>query len=393
MEQIARPFLVLEITGNSAGHLGGVIAARTLPQLLFGVFAGVVSDWFDRRRVLLVDKCGVWLINVAFVAVLLLDRLELWHLYAYSFTRGVMMAFDQPARQSLIPSIVPPDRVTNALALMSATQNTMRILGASLGGFVYYAVGAEGAFLAIAMIYSGAVLSTWLLDVPTHARATTSRVADMGRGLVEGARFAFTHPAIRGVLGIALVHFTFGMAYMQVFLPLFAEQVLEIGSVGFGFMASVSGAGALATAIAIARRPPRRLGALLPGIVAAFGVGLVLFSLATYVPGPVGLGLAFGLVALIGGLQTSFFSLSRALMLDAAPEDLRGRVLSLLSLDRAFMSAGAAAAGLLAAAIGVQSAQIVYGAACALGALGVLALAREFRRVATLGAPVAEARA
>jgi hypothetical protein len=208
----------------------------------------------------------------------------------------------------------------------------------------------------------------------------------MGRGIVEGMRFAFNHVAIRGVLVLSLVYFTFGMSYMQVFLPLFADGVLEIGSAGFGAMSSISGAGALVAAIFIARRQPTRLGAVLPWTVTAFGAVLVLFSLSTYLPRPpglVGLLLPFALIAVIGGLQTGFFSLSRSLMLHASPEHLRGRVLSLLSLDRALMSAGAALAGFLAAAQGVQLAQITYGLICFAGGFAVYALARDFRRSVT----------
>lgn len=382
MEQIARPFLILDITGGSEVHLGAVIAIRMLPQLLFGVWAGVVSDWFDRRRILLLDKSAVLAINIVFAGVLVAGRLELWHIYAYAFVRGAMMAFDQPARQSLIPSVVPARRVTNALALMSATQNTMRIAGATAGGLAYAWLGAKGAFVGIALVYIPAVVATALLDVRTHDRPQASGMRAMLHGLVEGGRFAATHPAIRGVLLMSLVYFAFGMSYMQVFLPLFAERVLEIGSEGYGLMSAMSGVGAVAAAIFIARHQPTRLGALLPVLVAAFGGLLIAFSLATYLPRPAGLFLPLVLVTCIGGVQTSYFSLSRSLMLKSSPDALRGRVLSLLSLDRAFMMAGAGAAGLLAALQGVQLAQIAYGATCIVGALAVVGLDPGFRRAA-----------
>jgi hypothetical protein len=85
----------------------------------------------------------------------------------------------------------------------------------------------------------------------------------------------------------------------------------------------------------------------------------------------------------VGATQTSYFSLSRAMMLNAAPEDLRGRVISLLSLDRALMTAGAAVAGFLADAQGVQVAQVMYGVVCAAGGIAMFAFAREFRRART----------
>ncbi len=381
MEQIARPFLILDITDGSEVHLGAVIAVRTLPQLLFGVWAGVISDWFDRRRILLLDKSAVLAINIAFAAVIVAGLLELWHVYVYAFLRGSMMAFDQPARQSLIPSVVPYHRVTNALALMSGTQSTMRIVGATLGGLSYAWLGPGGAFSSVAVIYVGAVVSTYLLDVPTHERPSSSGAAAMVRGLGEGARFAFRDPAIRGVLLLSAVYFAFGMSYMQVFLPLFADLVLEIGSEGYGLMSALTGVGAVVAAVAIAVREPRRLGAILPAIVTGFGVLLIVFSAATYLPGRSGMFLPLFLITLVGAAQASYFSLSRSLMLQSAPEQLRGRVLSFLSLDRAFMTAGAAAAGLLAAYMGVQLAQVLYGVICIAGGMAIVALDHRFRGV------------
>ena len=383
MEQVARPFLVLHVTDGSAGHLGGVIAMRTLPQLIFGVWAGVVSDWFNRRTVLLLDKSGVLALNIAFAALVVSGRVELWHIYVFSFLSGTLMAFDQPARQALIPAVVPRHRVTNAVALMSATQNTMRIVGTAVGGFAVWALGFGGTFVLIAVVYSGAVAATYMLRVPSRQRTVAATPRAMAAGLVEGARFAMGHPAIRGVLILSLVYFTFGMSYMQVFAPLFARDVLEIGERGFGFMMSLTGAGALVAALFVARHQPTRLGLILPVTVVSFGALLVAFALATYLPGAAGLIVPLAILTVVGSLQTSYFSLSNALLLHAAPEEMRGRVVGLLSLDRALMTGGAAFAGLLAATRGVQQAQIIFAVVLIAGGAAMLLLNRSFRAATT----------
>jgi len=381
MEQVARPLLVLEITG-SAAHLGGVVAMRTLPQLFFGVWAGVITDWFDRRKLLLIDKSLVLLLEITFASLLLSNNLQLWHIYVAMFLRGTLMAFDQPARQSLIPSIVPADRVTNAVALLSATQNTMRIAGAAAAGFSLAFLGIKGTFAMLPVIYVGAVVATYLLRVPPMAKRTEPRTAGNAlRDLVEGGRYAFGEPAIRGILLLSLVYFTFGMSYMQVFAPLFAVDVLEIGEGGLGFMLSLSGVGALVAALVIANRQPRRLGVIMPTVVTIFGGLLIAFSLATYLPRPVGLVLPLILIMLVGSMQTTYFSLSNAMLLHSAPEHMRGRVISLLSLDRAMTTLGAAVAGFLAEGIGAQPAQAAFGVVVAIGAVLVFALNRPFRSV------------
>ncbi|MPZ98133.1 MAG: MFS transporter [Dehalococcoidia bacterium] len=383
MEQIARPWLVLEITGSNAAHVGGVVAMRTLPQLVFGLWAGVIADWFDRKTILLGTKLGVLTLNIVFAALLVSGNLELWHIYATSFIRGSFMAFDQPARQSLIAATVPRETVTNALALMSATQNFMRIAGTAASGFVISVLGVDGAFIIIAVVYAGAVAVTAMLDVPTHERPQRGGLRTMTASLVEGARYAATVPAIRGVMILSLVYFTFGMSWMQVYAPLFADTVLKIGAFGFGVLIAFSGLGALAGTFVIARRQPTNTGFILPVVVVTMGASLVAFSLATYLPRPVGIVVPFAIIMVVGVMQTAYMSLSNATMLTAAPEAMRGRVISLLSLDRAMVTLGASGAGLLAASLGVQVAQIVYGAVCLVAGIVVFLMAKGLREYHT----------
>ena len=381
MEQIAGPWLVLELTGDSAAHVGGVVATRTVPMLLFGVWAGVIADRFDRKRVLLLTKSGVVLLNFSFAALLISGNIELWHVYVFSFARGVFMSFDQPARQSLVAASVPAQLVTNAVAMMSATQNMMRIVGAASAGFILDAVGVDTTFVIITVIYSGSVLTTALLSIETPQRAAGAERSfrSMGASLVEGMRYAVSQPAIRGVLLLSLVYFAFGMSWMQVFAPLFARTVFETGGTGFGLLLSFSGIGALLMTLLIATKMPRRTGLWLPLVSMGMGVMLVLFALSTYLPGTFGQLVPFVFVMGAGAMQTTYMSLSNSTLLTAAPEEMRGRVVSLMSLDRAMVVGGAAGGGLLAAWQGVQIAQIVYGVVCLVAAGALFAFARSFR--------------
>ncbi len=380
-ENIARPYLVYELTGSPA-QLGLVIVARTLPQFAFGIFAGVAIDWFDRKRVLQLSQIGAFILNVSFAVLLVAGLLELWHIYAAAAIRGVTMAFDQPARQSLVPEVVPPDRVTNAIALFSATQNTMRIAGTAASGFLIAVVGVNGAFVAIAAIYAGTVTATSMLRVPPHVPPPASGAGAMLSGLGEAMRYAWRTPTIRGAIGLALIYFAFGLSFMQLFAPLFALEVLDIGAFGFGLMMSLTGAGSLVGALTIASRSPRRLGVLVPLMMVAFGSLLILFALSTYLPGELGRAwIALSLVLVFGAglFQSGAFALVQVIMLDAAPAQMRGRLMGLLAFDRATMMMGAAAGGLLAEAIGTQPAQIIYALLVIIGAVAVLLLAPGFR--------------
>ncbi|MYA20980.1 MAG: MFS transporter [Chloroflexi bacterium] len=380
MEQIARPFLVLDLTDGSATHVGGVLAVRTVPQFILGMWAGVIADSFDRRSVLLVVKTGTLLLNIAFVAILVLGLLDLWHMYAYAIVRGTMMAFDQPARMGLVPSVVPATHVTNAVALMSATQNTMRIFGAASGGVLYGVFGATGAFALITLVYAVPVFSTYMLRVAPVLSGVRRSASGLTGGLLEGVRFTFSHPAIRGVLLLSMIYFMFGMSFLQVFAPLFAEKVFDIGSTGFGGMTALMGVAALVASLFIATRQPTRLGVILPLMATVFGAALVLLSLTSYIPGPAGLVIPFAMLTVLGGLQSSYMALTRSALLLTAPPRMHGRVFGVLTLDRAFMTAGGAAAGFLSDGIGVQPAQIAFGLILIVGGLAIYALAGEFRR-------------
>ncbi len=380
MENIARPLLVLQLTNNDAAQLGAVIAVRTIPTLLLGLWAGVVADWFDRQKVLLVTKIASFLTSAAFALLLLSGHMELWHIYVLVFFRGAVQAFDQPARASLIPSIVPASMITSAMALLSSTQNLMRILGAAGAGISVAIMGLEGTFLFIAALYIGGIVATIMMRVKAHERPTERGAGAMLDGMLEGLKFARSRPEIRGVLLVALIHFTFGMVYMQVFAPLFAVDILDIGSGGLGLLLSFTGVGALSAALLIARNPPARIGVVIPLGVSGMGLVLVAFSLSTYLGGFAALVLSIGLLTIVGAFQTTFMSLSRALLVQAAPDELRGRVLSLISLDRAAMAGGATLGGFVAAGIGVQVAQIIFGLICIVGGLIVFWLTPDLRR-------------
>jgi MFS family permease len=378
LEQTARPLLILALT-DSPMHLGGVIMVRTIPAVVLGMVAGVVADNFNRRTVLITTKVVVLGLSVVFALLIALDRLEVWHIYLFSFLRGGTMAFDQPARRAMIPSIVPFRLVMNAMALSTGTMGAMRIGGAAAAGILMGVYGMAAPFIAIVFIYIAAVFFTWMLRTPDHARSGYQGVRSMGADLVEGVKFAWRTPAVRGVLIIAVGYFTFGMAFMQVFAPLFATQVLDIGQAGYGLLISVMGVGSVLGSVALATaNPSSRRGVLMLALLGIFGVLLITFAAGSslhLVP------LAYVLMVALGLTQAAFFPIINAMLVEAAPENMRGRVLGLLSLDRAMTAFGGFAAGMLASGLGTVTAQTIFGAACVLTAVALFSLMPSLRRV------------
>jgi len=384
MEQIARPWLVLILTNDNPAHVGGVVAVRTLPQLLLGVWAGVIADHFDRKTILFATKFSVFILNAVFATVLIMGYMELWMIYVATFLRGCLMAFDQPARQSMIASIVPKEILTNAVALMSSTQNVMRIVGVIAAGALIAFLDINLTFVVITIVILGAVVSTWLLDVPTNRDKTVkTSMRGLTGSLTEGIRFAFAQPAIRSVMVMSLIFYVFAMSWMQVFAPLFAKMVMDTGALGLSTITTVSAVGALVGTYLIASRYPKALGRILPVSVSGMGAALIIFALLTYLPGMWGIVLPMGAILVVGFMQTAYVSLSNTVLLSAAEDRMRGRVMSVLSLSRAMVSLGAAGAGFLAAVVGVQMAQIIYGSIALAGGLLMVTLAKGFRSYRT----------
>ena len=157
------------------------------------------------------------------------------------------------------------------------------------------------------------------------------------------------------------------------------KQVLGIGETGFGFMVSVMGIGGLIGALGLAAvSPTRNRGTLMLGFLAAFGALLVLFSGVTYLNSVV---LAFIVVIFLGAGQSLFFPLMNAILVESAPEAMRGRVMGVLSLDRAMTALGGALAGIAAGALGVQITQIIFGVGCLVTAILMYTLYPALRRV------------
>ena len=365
IEMVARPWLVLEITNGDATMVGLMVATRAAPSLLFGLFAGVLSDRFNRKHLLLAAKSSAFVISLAFVTLLALGHMELWLIFMFTFLRGSAMAFDQPARQSLVSQVVPVTIITNSVALMSSTQSVMRIVGVLASGLVIELLGFTYAFGLVAFIYSGAVIATALIHAEVankSERKTANSPRTIMTELIEGLRYGFQNPTIRGIVVMSLIFYAFAMSYMQVFIPLIAWQQFDLGARGVSYLAAATGIGALFATFSIAAMYPKRLGIILILSLIGMGIALIAYSASALLPGNLGLVTPIILIGLVGVGQTGYFSISNATLLTASPPELRGRMVSLTSLDRSMSAVGGAMGGVLAGLLGAIAAQGLYGA-------------------------------
>jgi MFS family permease len=356
MEQVVRPLLILELTGSPL-QVGFVVAVRMIPQFLFGLLAGVVADRYNKRRVLMLSQSITMIMHLTLAILILTGSIVVWHVFVTAFISGGSMAFNQPARQSMIPRLVPSDTILNAVALNTSAMNTMRVLGAGLAGvlLIFFDYGHVYLLNAIIFIFVIWMTAKIALVEETVVDNKTSILHD----LMEGFRYMAANRRVLYLVGMALILFVVGQPYQQVYVPLLALSVLHIGPSGAGWMLALTGLGALIGSLTMAsiRQLPRR-GLILMSFLIIFGLALLLLSQSRW--------FLLSAIALIiaGGMTTTYHSLNISLLLEQSPQNFHGRVLSLMSLDRGFVSVGAVMAGGLAEALGPQFGLAVIALTC-----------------------------
>jgi len=342
-----------------------------------------MADRYNKRRILIVTQTITMIMHLVLGLLFISGRIEVWHIYATAVVSGSSNAFTQPARQSIVPRLVPRKDLLNALALNTAAMNVMRIGGASLAGLLLVFFDFGEVYLLNAAIYVGVMWTTFKLHVPEARpmeenrgpfdeaipprRRRRARSSSLFKDLIEGFRYMRENPTVLWLILIALILFVFGQPYQQVFIPLIALEVLHADRSLVGILIAVTGVGALAGSLTVAslEHIPRR-GIVMVGALAVFALSLIGLAQSPW------LWLSMLMLIIAGATTVTYLSLNNALLLERTPEDLHGRVLSFMSLDRGLMSVGALLAGVLAEVFGAAfGLTIMAGIA---GTLAVLAL-------------------
>ena len=369
MQMVGLPILVIAMT-QSAMHLGAVLVARTVPSLVLGLFSGVVADMWNRRTILLITRVSGTVLAIWFAFINVTGTVSLVDIYVFALLRGLTMSFDQAPRRALIPSMVPRHIVMNAMALSTGSMQLMRVLGASAAGVLIAIWGTPAAFIALAFLYVSGIPLLLIMQVADHERNGYRGMRQMGVDALDGLRFAWRTPAVRGALIIAAAFHIFGNSFMHVFAPLLASGPLELTEGALGWLVAVMGFGATCGTFFVAYfNPSHHRGMTLVISMAAYGSLLGVMAGASYLPTPL---VSFGVIWLLGLGQSIFMPLVSTLVLQASPENMRGRAMSLMSWDRALVSFGSMIAAFTTDLFGVQIALLAFAVACAVTALLLL---------------------
>jgi MFS transporter, DHA1 family, staphyloferrin A biosynthesis exporter len=370
MDQIALNWLVYQLSG-SAVHLALLNLARLAPIFVFTLVGGVIADRAERRRLLFITQAVAMLLALMLATLTVTGLVQIWMVIVIAVGRGIVLSFNQPARQSLISELVPREDLKNAIALNSATLNLTRVLGPTIGGILIATVGVAGAFYLNAITFLAVLYALTLMRFPdrTPRQAKASLLADLAGGL----SYLNQRPTLRTLVLLALLPMVLGMPYMTM-LTVFASDVLQVGGGGLGLLTACSGIGAVGGALWVAGNAHRlRLGRLMFFGLIGFGATLVVFSLSPW--------FWVSVVALVavGAAQQIYMASNNALLQTHVEEEFRGRIVSTLFLNRSMVPLGTVLASIGTTLVGVQATSAVMAAGLLVLALAVSRLAPAAR--------------
>jgi MFS family permease len=372
MQMVSVSWLVLDLT-DSPALVGVVLFVQGAPMALFSVPAGIWADRLDRRALLLASQTAAASATAALAALVLADVITTWSVFMLAFLMGSAQALGQPSRQALVPSLVGPARLMNAIVLNTLVQNVSFVIGPAVAGGLLAGVGFGGTFLAqVALLALGL---PWLLALRAPP---VERRPDEQHGLAairEGLRHVAESPFIRSLFVVTAFTGIFFVGTYQALLPVFADDVLHVGEVQFGLLNAAFGLGMFAGSLYIASRGdlPRKGEVLLRSLLVG-SVVLAAFALSRWFPLSLALMLAWGAGAAF------FMNLTTTLIQSHTPDRLMGRVMAVQALAFFGVSPlGNLEAGLVADLVSPQAAAMVGAVGVALLVVFFLLRAPELR--------------
>jgi len=346
----------LYLLTHSPLGLGLLGLFRVLPILVLAVGGGVVADAVDRRRLMIWTQTMLALSSTGLAILTWSGHITAGAIYAFTFVAGCAQAFDGPARQAMVPNLVPREDLANALSLNAMAWQLASVLGPSLAGIILAWRGPTTAYALDAFSFLGVIASLVAMQhravPPAGSQVTLARAAD-------GFRFVFSQPVIRGMMIVDFIGTFFADATML--LPIFAAEVLHVGARGFGWLAAARSVGAVGAAGVMAVAPPvERRGAVVLISVAIYGLSIAGFGAST------NFALSFVLLAVSGVADTVSMVTRQTVRQLLTPDEMRGRMTAVNMLF--FVGGpqlGEVEAGAVARAIGAPWSVILGGVACA----------------------------
>ncbi len=343
MQNVANGWLILQLT-NSPLWLGLLGLSFALPMIILPPMAGAVVDRVNRVHLLYITQSTQAL--VAFVLAILTwtGVVQVWHILAVSLIGATMLAFDNPARQALIPDLVQPRDLLNALSLNSATYTGAALVGPALAGVMLEPLGAGSLFFINSVSFLAVIFAlATMREVRTHSGG---QIGKLSSSFKSGISYAWKNRLIMALLVMSAIGSLFGRSYQNL-LPAFSD-IWNAGPEGYGLLLAAAGGGALVGAFGLASfKQMDHAGAVMLVSGLLFSLSLIGFSLSpSYL-------LGVALLFIAGVTSTVFSTIISTFIQVIIPNEMRGRVMSLYTVTLIGLpSLGALGSGALAEQLG-----------------------------------------
>jgi MFS family permease len=364
MQLVAINWHVYVLT-RSAAALGLVGLVRVLPIILCSLIGGVFADAINRKRLMMVTQTTM-LVSAASLALVTAHGLRsVWPIFLLTAISSAATAFDNPARQALLPSLVPARDFPNAVTLSFIVFQVAMIVGPVLAGLLLGVAGPAVVYALNALSFIAVIASLALMQASGEV-AAAGETAISFESLIEGLRFVWRTPIIVQTMTLDFAATFFASA--TALLPIFAADILRVGARGLGFLAAAPAIGAILIGTAIARiRRWWRPGALIIISVIVYGAATLLFGLSR------NFWFSMLMLALTGAADTVSSVLRQTIRQLVTPDHLRGRMTSVNMIF--FMGGpqlGEFEAGVVAEFVGAPASVVIGGLGCILAAIVAL---------------------
>lgn len=360
---------------RSALALGLVGACRAIPIILCSLVGGVVADVADRRRLMMTTQSVMLVCSATLALVTFRGLLHVWPIFLLTAIASAAWAFDTPARQALMPTLVPLKDFPNAVSLSMLMFQVGLIVGPPLAGFLLAVHGPALVYTINAVSFVAVILGVALMRTSGRPEKDENQPPRVSiDALLEGLRFVWRTPIIVQTMTLDFVATFFASANQL--LPIFAKDILRVGAQGYGFLAAAPAGGAIITGLAMARLGTlKKQGFLVIVSIGVFGAATIAFGLSRV------FWFSLLMLAIAGGADTISTILRQTIRQLATPNKLRGRMTSINMIF--FMGGpqlGEVEAGTVAALVGAPLSVVTGGAACLIAAAIALGTARNLRR-------------
>jgi len=346
--------------------LGGIGLARIIPIVCFSLIGGVVADVVNRRRVLFITQSVMALGALALALLTFSEQTALWQIYALTAVQAVALAFDNPARQALVPNLVPARDLPNAFSMNSVAFQVGSIVGPALSGLVIAYYGQAYVYLFNAISFVAVLAALALMGSVEQQVQPGQRVTINLSAIQDGIHFILAQPIILSTMVMDFFATFFSSA--NTLMPIFARDILHVGAIEYGWLSAAQSIGAVGVALVISQvHEIRRQGAIFLVSVVIFGLATIFFGLSTL------FWVAMLALVLVGAADTVSTIIRNTIRQLQTPDFMRGRMTSVNQIF--FMGGpqlGEVEAGIVAQLFGAPFAVVSGGVGCILSVIWVV---------------------